>query len=58
MIATITYADGKRAFKKLRTVKTNSRGYFQVTSTWRKNRRWNLTWENQSGAPVAAYRAP
>jgi hypothetical protein len=55
VVATITYADGKRAFKKLRTVKTDSRGYFTVTSTWRKNRRWNLTWENQSGSPVTWY---
>ena len=42
VVATITYADGKNAFKKLRTVKTDSRGYFTVSSTWRKNRRWNL----------------
>ncbi len=55
--ATITYADGRNAFKKLRTVKTDSRGYFTVSSTWRKNRRWNLTWENQSGSPVTWYTA-
>jgi hypothetical protein len=53
--ATITYADRGRSFKKLRTVTTNSRGYFTVRSTWRKGRRWNLTWEGQSGAPVGSY---
>ena len=57
VIATITYADGKGKFKKLRTVKTNSRGYFQVSSTWRKHRRWNLQWESQTGAPVTWYTA-
>ena len=53
--ATITYADRGRPFRKLRTVRTNSRGYFTVSSTWRKGRRWNLTWEGQSGYPVASY---
>ncbi|MBW3607830.1 MAG: hypothetical protein KY463_05660 [Actinobacteria bacterium] len=54
--ATVTYADRGRSFRKLRTVKTNSRGYFTVKANWRKGRRWNLTWEGQSGYPVAAYR--
>ncbi|HEV2058237.1 MAG TPA: hypothetical protein VGR11_02705 [Solirubrobacteraceae bacterium] len=54
--ATITYADRGRSFRKLRTVKTNSRGYFTVKANWRKGRRWNLTWEGQSGYPVGAYR--
>ena len=54
--ATITFADRGRSFRKLRTVKTNSRGYFTVKANWRKGRRWNLTWEGQSGYPVAAYR--
>ena len=54
--ATITFADRGRSFRKLRTVKTNSLGYFTVKANWRKGRRWNLTWEGQSGYPVAAYR--
>jgi hypothetical protein len=53
--ATITYADGRGAFKTLRTVKTDGRGYFTVSSAWRKGRRWNLTWEGQSGSPVTSY---
>jgi hypothetical protein len=54
--ATITYADRGRSFKTLRTVRTDARGYFTVSSTYRKGRRWNLTWEGQSGYPVASYR--
>lgn len=57
--ATITYADrGSSRFKALRTVKTDSRGYFTVSSTYRSGRRWNLTWEGKSGTPVGSYRAP
>lgn len=54
--ATITYANrGSSKFRKLRTVKTNSRGYFTVRSTYRKGRRWNLEWENQKSSPVGSY---
>ena len=56
--ATITYADrGASRFKTLRTVTTDARGYFTVSSTWRKGRRWNLTWEGQSGSPVESYQS-
>jgi hypothetical protein len=54
--ATITYADrGSSRFKTLRAVTTDARGYFTVSATWRKGRRWNLTWENFSGSPVGSY---
>jgi len=54
--ATITYADrGSSGFKKLRDVTTDANGYFVVSSAWRKGRRWNLTWQGFSGAPVASY---
>jgi hypothetical protein len=54
--ATITYADrGSARFKTLRSVTTNARGYFTVSSTWRKGRRWNITWEGFSGSPVESY---
>ncbi|MEA2193918.1 MAG: hypothetical protein QOG42_352 [Solirubrobacteraceae bacterium] len=56
--ATVTYADGGGSFKRLRTVTTDARGYFTLSSTWHQGRRWNLTWEGQSGSPVAAYQAP
>ncbi len=57
--ATITYADrGSSAFRPLRTVTTDARGYFQVGSAWRKGRRWNVTWEGQTGSPVESYVGP
>lgn len=54
--ATVTFADRGRSFRRLRTVRTNSRGYFTFRANWRSGRRWNITWEGQSGYPVAAYR--
>lgn len=54
--ATITYADrGSSRFRKLRTVRTDSRGYFTLRAMWRKDRRWNITWESFSGTPVGSY---
>ena len=54
--ATITYADrGSSRFKTLRNVTTDARGYFTVRSTWRKGRRWNITWQGFSGSPVESY---
>jgi hypothetical protein len=54
--ATLTYADrGSSTFKTLRTVTTDARGYFQVSSAWRKGRRWNLTWQGNAGTPVGSY---
>jgi hypothetical protein len=54
--ATITYADrGSSSFQKLREVTADARGYFTVRSTWRKGRRWNLTWEGRSGSPDGSY---
>ena len=56
--ATITYADrGSSRFRTLRTVQTDALGYFTVSSTYRKGRRWNLTWEGKSGTPVTSYSA-
>jgi len=54
--ATVTYADkGSSTFKRLRTVQTNSRGYFQFSASWRSGRRWNLTWQGQTSSPVGSY---
>ena len=54
---TITYVDrGSSRFKTLKTVKTDSRGYFRLRSTNRAGRRWNVRWTTFSGTPVAAYR--
>ena len=53
--ATITYADRGSSFRTLRTVQTDSHGYFTFTSNWRSGRRWNITWERFSGTPVGSY---
>jgi hypothetical protein len=54
--ATVTYADrGSSTFKRLRTVQTDARGYFQLSSVWRSGRRWNLSWQDQTGSPVGSY---
>ncbi|HEY1537775.1 MAG TPA: hypothetical protein VGF63_00150 [Solirubrobacteraceae bacterium] len=54
--ATVTYADkGSSSFKPLKTVNTNAFGYFQFSTAWRAGRRWNLTWQGQSGSPVGSY---
>jgi hypothetical protein len=54
--ATITYADrGSSSFKPLRDVTTDARGYFTVSSTYRKGRRWNITWQGFAGTPVESY---
>ena len=57
--ATITYADrGSASFKTLRSVRTDAHGYFQLTTNWRRGRRWNVTWQNFSGSPVGSYERP
>jgi hypothetical protein len=54
---TIVYADrGSSKFKTLRTVKTDSRGYFTFSSAYRAGRRWNVRWTSLAGTPVGAYR--
>ncbi len=53
---TITYANkGSSRFLALRTVKTDARGYFRFTTAYRAGRRWNVTWQGQSGSPVGSY---
>ncbi|MEJ7798029.1 MAG: hypothetical protein WKF42_05985 [Solirubrobacteraceae bacterium] len=54
--ATITYANrGSSRFRTLRTVQTDARGYFRFTASWRSGRRWNVSWQGQSGSPVGSY---
>jgi hypothetical protein len=57
--ATITYADrGSSRFKVLRSVRTDARGYFRLSSRFRAGRRWNVRWQSFIGAPVGSYRRP
>ena len=54
--ATITYANkGSSRFLPLRTVQTNALGYFSLQTSWRAGRRWNVTWQDQTGSPVGSY---
>ena len=53
---TITYANrGSSKFRPLRSVQTNALGYFELRTSWRAGRRWNVTWQSQSGSPVGSY---
>jgi hypothetical protein len=57
--ATILYADrGSSRFRVLRTVRTNSIGYFKFSSKYRAGRRWNVRWQRFIGTPVGSYRRP
>jgi hypothetical protein len=48
--ATVFVADrGHKKFRRLRTVRTNTLGYFTFRSSWRKGRRWILRWRSPSG---------
>ncbi|HUR86079.1 MAG TPA: hypothetical protein VMY78_12095 [Solirubrobacteraceae bacterium] len=56
---TIVSADrGSSRFRTLKTVKTDSRGYFRLSSAYRAGRRWNVRWTTFSGTPVGSYRSP
>jgi hypothetical protein len=47
---------GSKAFRRFKTVRTDSRGYFTLRTTYRKGRRYRLRWEGATGAPVRPYR--
>jgi hypothetical protein len=58
---TVEVSDGGRAFHKLATVTTNSRGYWLRRALFRKGRRWRVRWTAPDGhlyssPPVRAYR--
>ena len=46
---------GSSRFLPLRTVQTNALGYFQFSAAYKAGRRWNVTWQGQSGSPVGSY---
>ncbi|HEX2085227.1 MAG TPA: hypothetical protein VHF89_06055 [Solirubrobacteraceae bacterium] len=47
---------GSRTFRRLRSVRTDSRGYFTLTTRYRKGRRYRLRWGDAQGYPVRVYR--
>ncbi len=53
---TVTYANRRSSrFRPLKTVTTDSRGYFHLRANWRSGRRWNIEWEGRRGSPVGSY---
>jgi hypothetical protein len=53
---TVTYANkGSSRFLPLKTVQTNALGYFEFTTAYKSGRRWNVTWQGQTGSPVGSY---
>jgi hypothetical protein len=56
--AEVWRADGKGSFRRLKTVRTDSRGYFTFRTTYRKGRRYQLRWNGESGYPVRIYKRP
>ena len=47
---------GRRTFRRLKTVRTNSRGYFTTRTRYRSGRRYRLRWNGDQGAPVRPLR--
>jgi len=53
---TITYANKSSSrFLALKTVQTNGLGYFSFSTSHRAGRRWNVSWQGQTGSPVGSY---
>jgi hypothetical protein len=51
--ADVLYANrGAKKFRKLKTVRTDSRGSFVLKTSLRKGRRYKLRWGAETGAPV------
>ena len=57
--ADLLYQDlGSRTFRRLKTVRTNSRGYFTLRTSYRKGRRYRLEWQGAASPPVRVYKRP
>jgi hypothetical protein len=59
--AVVFYADRHKRLRKLRTVTTNSRGYWRLEARYRKGRRFRVYWTSPDGKtfrgpPIRAYR--
>jgi hypothetical protein len=53
---TVTYANrGSSRFLPLKTVQTDKLGYFSFSTSYRAGRRWNVSWQGQTGSPVGSY---
>jgi hypothetical protein len=49
---------GKGRFRRLKTVRTDRRGYFTLRTVFRAGRRYQLRWNGETGYPVRIYRRP
>ena len=47
---------GSRGFRKLKTVRTDARGYFTTRTAYEAGRRYRLRWQGATGAAVRALR--
>ncbi len=48
--AVVEYRTGRKgSWRKLKTVRTNTRGFYNVRTRTAKNRQYRLTWESPSG---------
>jgi hypothetical protein len=57
--AEVLYQDsGSRTFRRLKTVRTNSRGYFSLRTAYRQGRRYRLRWQGSDSPPVRVYKRP
>jgi hypothetical protein len=55
----ILYQDaGRRGFRRLKTVRTNSRGYFTLRTSYRQGRRYRLRHDGVESPVVRVYRRP
>jgi hypothetical protein len=55
----ILYQDsGSRAFRRLKTVRTTSRGYFSTRTSLRKGRRYRIDWQGQESPAVRVLKRP
>jgi hypothetical protein len=50
--------NGRGSFRRLKTVRTDRRGYFTFRTPYRKGRRYQLRWNGEQGYPVRVYRRP
>ena len=55
--ATVLYGDrGSKTFRRLKSVRTDARGYFTLRTRFKKGRRYRLKWGEEQGYPVRVYK--
>jgi hypothetical protein len=54
--AEVEYADRGRGFRRLKTVRTDARGYVTLKTAYRRGRSYRLRWGDQIGPAVRVYK--